>query len=145
MAWHPAQPVPAGTRHGANGWCLTDDGGVVLISTDGERWGWPGGRPEGAETWEETFRREVLEEACAVVQDARLLGFSRARCLSGPENGLILVRSIWRATVELLEWKPDFEVAFRKVIRQQNLWRELWMEPGFEPLYARGLVEAELL
>ncbi len=87
----------------------------------------------------------MLEEACAVVLDAKLLGFSRARCLSGPENGFVLVRSIWRATVELLEWKPDFEIGFRKVLRRQDLLGELWMEPGFEPLYARGLAEAELL
>jgi hypothetical protein len=39
----------------------------VLISDDGVRWGWPVGRPQGEETWEQTFRREVLEEACVVV------------------------------------------------------------------------------
>jgi len=36
---------------------------MVLISPDGERWGWPGGRPEPGESWEPAheipFRRIV--------------------------------------------------------------------------------------
>src|SRR5882672_4818822 len=71
IGWHSPLAVPVGKAHGANGWCVTADGGVVLISNDGERWGWPGGRPEGDESWEQTLRREVMEEACAVVVDAR--------------------------------------------------------------------------
>jgi 8-oxo-dGTP pyrophosphatase MutT (NUDIX family) len=51
---------------------------MTVISDDGERWGWPEGRPEGDESWEQTLRREVLEEACATVVDARLLGFTRS-------------------------------------------------------------------
>jgi 8-oxo-dGTP pyrophosphatase MutT (NUDIX family) len=96
VARHPPTTAPPGEPHGANAFCVTDDDGVVLISSDGERWGWPGGRPEGQESWEDTLRRELLEEACATVRDARLLGFGRARCLRGPEEGLVLVRSIWR-------------------------------------------------
>jgi hypothetical protein len=83
IAWHPPITVPPGQAHGANAFCVTDDDGVVLISNDGERWGWPGGRPEGDESWEQTLRREVLEEACAIVSDARLLGFCRGACLTG--------------------------------------------------------------
>ena len=86
MAWHAPSAAPEGTAHGANAFCVTADERVVLISDDGRRWGWPGGRPEGDETWEQTLRREVLEEACAAVVDARLLGFCRAVCLSGPEQ-----------------------------------------------------------
>ena len=83
------------------------DGEVVLISPDGQRWGWPGGRPEPGESWEQTLRREILEEACATVTCARLLGFVRGRCVSGREQGLVLVRSIWRAEVRLLpSWGP---------------------------------------
>jgi ADP-ribose pyrophosphatase YjhB (NUDIX family) len=56
---------------------------VVLISPDGRRWGWPGGRPEAGEDWLQTLRRELLEEACAEVEQARLLGFTRSACLAG--------------------------------------------------------------
>src|SRR6266511_3222644 len=97
IAWRPPTAVPEGN---APSLAIADDH-VVLISGDGERWGWPGGRPEGDESWEQTLRREVLEEACATVVDARLLGFTRSLCLTGHEQGLTLVRSIWLADVEL--------------------------------------------
>lgn len=143
-AWHAPVEIPAGTPHGANGWCTTDDG-VVLISNDAKRWGWPGGRPEGDEPWEQTLRREVLEEACCIVREARLLGFCRSRCLTGPENGLVLVRSIWRAEVDLMPWEPRFEVAHRRVVRTDELLSNLWMEDGFAPIYYRALREGALI
>ena len=141
-AWYPPIATPDGNGHGANAFCVTADDHVVLISNDGERWGWPGGRPEGDESWEQTLRREVLEEACAVVVDARLLGFCRAICLTGPEQGLALVRSIWLAEVELAPWEQQFEIAHRRVVPADELVENLWMEQGFEPIYHRALVEA---
>lgn len=116
VSWQPAAVAPEGTPHGATGICLTGDGSLVLISHDGERWGLPGGRPEEHESWEQTLHREVLEEACAIVTQARLLGFTQSRCLSGPEKGLVLVRSLWRAEVELATWKPQFEMTHRLVV-----------------------------
>jgi 8-oxo-dGTP pyrophosphatase MutT (NUDIX family) len=74
LTWHGPDAVPAGQRHGSAGIC-TVDGNIVLITSDGARWDLPAGRPEGAETWEETLRREMLEEACARVIEGRLLGF----------------------------------------------------------------------
>jgi hypothetical protein len=47
-------------------------------------------RPEPGETWEQTLRREMDEEACATVTGARLLGFTHGRCLTGPERGTVL-------------------------------------------------------
>ncbi len=94
IAWHSPLAVPVGQTHGANAFCVTAAAGVVLISNDGERWGWPGGRPEGEESWEQTLRREVLEEECVAVVAARLLGFCRAVCLTGPEQGRVLVRFV---------------------------------------------------
>jgi ADP-ribose pyrophosphatase YjhB (NUDIX family) len=116
----------------------------VLISADGERLGWPGGRPEGDESWEQMLYREVLEEACAVLGEARLLGFCRGVCLSGPEEGLRLVRSVWRAQVELMAWEPRFEIRHRRVVPAGELLAHLWIEDGFEPLYHRVLIEAGL-
>src|SRR5262245_59078906 len=45
-AWHAPEKAPGGTPHGANGLCVTPDSQAALISSDGVRWGWPGGRPE---------------------------------------------------------------------------------------------------
>jgi ADP-ribose pyrophosphatase YjhB (NUDIX family) len=144
MAWHPAGNVPAGQAHGANAFCVTARGNVVLISPDGSHWGWPGGRPEPGESWEDTLRREMMEEACATVTGARLLGFVRSRCLSGHEEGLVLVRSIWRAEVTLLPWRPEHEIPFRRVVPARDLARHLWMEDGGAPIYSRAAWEAAL-
>lgn len=144
--WSRPGDVPAGTPHGANAFCVSENGSeVVLISPDGERWGWPGGRPEPGESWEDVVRREVREEACSVVITARLLGFVRASCTSGAEAGATLVRSIWRTVVRIDRWEPRHEVQHRDVIPVHDLARRLWMEDGFEPIYARAAYEADLL
>ena len=50
------------------------------------------------EDWRATLEREVLEEACASVEEATLLGFAKGVCASeGPEEGLVLVRALWHA------------------------------------------------
>jgi 8-oxo-dGTP pyrophosphatase MutT (NUDIX family) len=142
VSWHGPESVPAGTRHGSAGICVTNGGELVLVSADAERWELPAGRPEGAETWEETLRREVLEEACATVGAARLLGFSRGRCTRGHEAGLVLVRSIWFAHVVLASWTPMFEIKYRKVLPVGELFAHLAIEDGYLPIYRRALHEA---
>jgi 8-oxo-dGTP pyrophosphatase MutT (NUDIX family) len=144
-AWHPPQAAPEGQPHGACGFCVTDDGGVILISNDGDRWDWPGGRPEKHETWEQTFRREMLEETCSVVGDARLLGFCRSTCLAGPEAGLVLVRSIWRGEVALLPWEPCFEIAHRRIVPAADVLAAMRIDPGWEPVFRRAAREAGLI
>jgi ADP-ribose pyrophosphatase YjhB (NUDIX family) len=90
---------------------VTPGGSIVVISPDGVIWDLPAGRPEPGENWEQTLRREMDEEACATVTGARLLGFTRGQCLTGPERGRVLVRSVWRADVELRPWEASFERA----------------------------------
>jgi hypothetical protein len=75
---------------------------------------------------------------------ARLLGFVRGRCADGREKGLVLVRSIWRADVTLLPWRPEHEIPFRRTVPASELARYLWTEPGAEPIYARAAREAGL-
>ena len=75
---------------------------------------------------------------------ARLLGFCRAACRTGPEQGRVLVRSIWRAEVALLPWRPRYEIPHRRVVPAAELLSHLWMEQGFEPIYHRALAEAGL-
>jgi hypothetical protein len=142
VSWHGPESVPAGKCHGSAGICVTTLGEIVLVSSDGVRWDLPAGRPDGAETWEETLCREMLEEACATVGTARLLGFSRGRCTRGREEGLILVRSIWLAQVVLASWTPMFEISHRKVVPVGELFAHLTIASGYLPIYRRALHEA---
>ena len=105
MAWHPPGDAPDGRPHGANAFCVTVRGNVVLVSTDGSRWGWR---------------------------------------LSGHEEGLVLVRSIWRAEVALLPWQPEHEIPFRRMVPARDLARHLWIEDGAAPIYSRAAREAAL-
>ncbi|MEV0166639.1 8-oxo-dGTP pyrophosphatase MutT (NUDIX family) [Nonomuraea fuscirosea] len=115
-SWHPAGDPPPGRPHGSAGVCLTDADELVLISHDGEHWGFPAGRPEGEETYEETLRREMWEEACVTVTAARLLGYVRSECVRGHERGLVLVRAFWRAATLPHPWEPRFEIRHRRLV-----------------------------
>ena len=142
--WFPSHDVPKGKRHGSAGICVTDNGEVVLITQDGRSWGFPGGRPESSESWEGTMRREVREEACVEVTDAKLLGFSRGECIRGPEKGLVLVRSFWLAKVQLQKWVPEPETLARKFVPPHQILSALAPDV-FLPLHHRALIVAGLL
>jgi ADP-ribose pyrophosphatase YjhB (NUDIX family) len=144
VTWFPSHDVPEGKRHGSAGICVTDNDEIVLITPDGKNWGFPGGRPEGDESWEETLRREVREEACAEVRDARLLGFGRTKCIRGHEKGLVLVRSIWLARVQLVEWAPEPGMLARKMVSPGRILWEFESDV-FLPLHHRALIVAGLL
>ena len=116
VAWHPADACLDGTPHGAAGVCVDPSSSLVLISHDGYHWGFPAGRPEGTETPQETLRREMHEEACVTVTTARLLGFARSECVNGFQRGTVLVRSYWKADVQIELWKPEFEIRHRRII-----------------------------
>lgn len=117
VSWHPAGVRPEGRPHGAAGVCVDNSRrDLVLISPDGVHWGFPAGRPKGAETIRETLVREMREEACVDVLDAWLLGFSRSECVQGREEGLVLIRSYWLSEVRIEPWEPKFEVIHRRIV-----------------------------
>lgn len=143
VTWSPPPTAPLGNPHGVAGVCVTSTNQIVLISANGVDWDLPAGRPEDDETWEQTLRREMREEACATIVTARLLGFSRGVCVAGPETGLALVRSFWRADVHLNPWKPQFEITDRRVMPATEALAHL--PPAFLPIIRRALSEAGVL
>jgi 8-oxo-dGTP pyrophosphatase MutT (NUDIX family) len=146
VSWHPPPTPPEGIAHGAEGVCVTHAGEVVLVGHDGERWDFPAGRPENGETWEQTLRREMLEEACATALEARLLGFTRGACVAGPEAGRMLVRSVWRAQVKLSAWQPRFEMPYRRVVPAADVIEHLALDTQpFAPIICRALHESSII
>ncbi|BDP41243.1 hypothetical protein DAETH_12120 [Deinococcus aetherius] len=113
LTWLPGyRPRPHETVGQVGGLCFTADGHIVLVSRDGSEWSLPGGKPEGDETWEETLRREVAEEACAEVLACRLLGAQRVEGLTPqPYHQL----RFW-ARVGLHPFAPVFETRHRRAI-----------------------------
>ena len=140
QSWHPPTAVPQGKPHGAAGICVVASGEVVVISSDGITWDFPAGRPDPGEDWEQTLHREVLEEACAIVNQAHLLGFARGHCIEGREAGLVLIRSIWLARVTLQPWQPRFEITHRKLVPFDQAISTVLSE--YEPLWTRAIDEA---
>ncbi|UCD09540.1 MAG: NUDIX domain-containing protein [Dehalococcoidales bacterium] len=146
-SWHsPDFEAPEGKMHGSAAVCITDDDNIVLVSSDGQYWDFPGGRPNGNENWRETLEREVLEEACAIVEDAELLGFSKGICVKGLEEGLVLVRSLWRAAVSLRDWYPKHEIKQRYLVPSDTAlaWvlEQGRFPDGLQPIYLRWFYEA---
>lgn len=121
VSWVSADAEPVGTRHGSAAICLVSASEAVLVSEDGVVWDIPGGRPERDESWRATLDREVREEACAEVEGALLLGFSRGECVRGSQEGTVLVRSLWRASVRLLPWEPRHEMVARRLMGLDEL------------------------
>ena len=142
-SWHPSVlPAPSGKPHGSAAVCLTTAGDVVLVSSDGKSWELPGGRPEGDEDWRATLEREVIEEACACVEEASLLGFSKGVCRRGPEKGLVLVRSLWRVVVSLRQWEPRHEISHRRLVPSDTALAQINLPQGLRPIYRRWFHEA---
>lgn len=140
--WYPAGEAPEGRPHGSAGICIIKSGDTVLVSADGVKWDFPAGRREGDESWRETLEREMMEEACASVDQADLLGFCRSRCVEGGERGLVLVRSVWLARVSLLDWNPAFEITHRKIVPIGTAIEET---PAiYQPVWQRAFSEAGL-
>ncbi|MBL8993558.1 MAG: NUDIX domain-containing protein [Spirochaetia bacterium] len=141
VSWHSPPKAPEGRPHGSAGLCVSGNN-LVLVTAHGVSWDFPAGRPEGDESWEDTLRREMMEEACAVVTEARLLGFTRGHCVAGHEDGLVLVRSIWLAQVRLLNWEPKFEIRERRCVPKDLALSKV--SQGYAPVWERAFHEAGL-
>jgi ADP-ribose pyrophosphatase YjhB (NUDIX family) len=129
--------------HGAAAVCFDADR-VVLISSDGQLWGLPGGRPEPGEGWVDTLRREVLEEACAVVTSHRLLGFCRAACVRGPQAGVVARPGLVPGDCAPKLLGTPARDQHRRLVTPQAVLGTIWIEDGLAPMYGRVFADAGL-
>jgi 8-oxo-dGTP pyrophosphatase MutT (NUDIX family) len=121
----------------ASGVCFTDDGQIVLVG-DGRGWCLPGGHPEQGETVVEALAREVLEEACAVVEQCAYLGAQR---VDDPIEAEPYFQTRWWARVKLLPFAPRHETTERKLVAPDEFVAALNWNMG---RIARAILEAAL-
>ena len=98
------------------GVCFTEDGRIVLVSTDGDYWNLPGGHPEGEETLEEALIREVWEEACARVTACEYLGCQRVDDPGSADGLAVYYQARFWARVRLAPFEPRFERRHRRLV-----------------------------
>jgi 8-oxo-dGTP pyrophosphatase MutT (NUDIX family) len=106
LRWHADLPIPTSNITQVRGYIFDTEGKVLIVESRGEHWTTVGGHPEGNETPVETFKREVMEEACVEIENETFLGFIEVI----PENGDTHYFQLRYAA--LLKKKLPFEARF---------------------------------
>lgn len=89
----------------------------LLIVKNGKTWTIPGGHPEINETMLETLNREIMEEACITIKDAKYLG-----AVEVVENDDIYYQLRYTAKVDnILPFKQEWEICERLFVDLKDL------------------------
>jgi 8-oxo-dGTP pyrophosphatase MutT (NUDIX family) len=102
----------------ARGLCVDASGAVVLIASKNDQWDVPGGGREPGETIEQNIAREVWEEACCRIVDARHVASLRCVRLDG-DGGVAAppeYHALFWARVELEPFEARFETTRRRLV-----------------------------
>lgn len=91
--------------------------GQLLIVRNENTWTIPGGHPEANETPMQTLNREVMEETCCTVKNAKYLG-----AVEVIENGETYYQLRYFANVdEILPFKQEWEICERLFVNLEDL------------------------
>ena len=63
----------------------------------------------------------------------------------GPELGLVLVRSVWQATVTVHAWQPRYEITHRVVLSPHEALARVGLDHPFRPFPLRAFHDAGLI
>lgn len=104
-------------RHTQVSGYVFNEKGELLIVRNEKTWTIPGGHPEAGETYLETLNRELMEEACATLQDINYLG--AVEVVEGDETYYQLR---YTAKVkDLLPFKQEWEISERLFVKLEDL------------------------
>jgi 8-oxo-dGTP pyrophosphatase MutT (NUDIX family) len=137
LTWFPPDSMPEGKMNGSAGVCFTGEGKICLIKIKGVNyWEFPGGRPEQGETFLDTLKREVLEEACSEIQNQKLIGFLRTRQV----EGTVVVRAFYQSKIKVLDWNPIHEIEERIFCLPEAIPK--YVSNNFKPIILKALIES---
>lgn len=96
---------------------IFNDKNQLLIVRNEDTWTIPGGHPEANETFLETLNREIMEEACLTIKDAKYLG-----AVEVVENNDVYYQLRYTAKVEnTLPFVKEWEISERLFVNFEDL------------------------
>lgn len=124
---------------------VTEQCEILLVGDGGgdENWWLPGGGIEPGESDEDALRRELLEEAGAIVEDCELLGYQR---VTDPIEGSHLIGHYWARVRLPLVFEPTHEVTRTCSVPPENFLTYLFWsgDPAAQRLLELALTVEEM-
>ena len=132
LTWHESNKIPTDKKISqVSAFCLDSKNNVLIIKNK-HGWGIPGGHPEEGETIYESLKREIKEEADAIITDNfNLIGYVEVQ---DPDNNSIEGRHYLQLRFicyieKISDFKAEFETFDRQLVKPGELPKYIsWMQ-----------------